>query len=80
MTVNDGETIVIGGVISDNVRYINDKVPFLGNIPFFGRFFTTQGTESVKTNLLILLTCRLIEPDGSPVRERDVRGRIPFTY
>ncbi|UDQ97379.1 hypothetical protein AAEX28_10160 [Lentisphaerota bacterium WC36G] len=80
VTVNDGETILIGGVIEDRINYINDKVPFLGDIPFFGRFFTTQGTESNKVNLLILLQCRLVEPDGSPVREREVRGRVPFTY
>ena len=80
VTVNDGETIVIGGVIRDSVTTSNNKVPFFGDIPFFGRFFTSQGTLATKSNLLILLTCRLIEPDGSPVRERDVRGRIPFSY
>lgn len=66
VTIYDGETIVLGGVISDAIISINDKIPVLGDIPLVGRFFMSQGTTSVKTNLLIFLTCRLVKPDGAP--------------
>ncbi len=66
VTIYDGETIVLGGVISDTILSINDKIPVLGDVPLIGRFFMSQGTTSVKTNLLIFLTCRLVKPDGAP--------------
>lgn len=65
VTIYDGETIVLGGIIKDTVVSINDSIPVLGDIPLVGRFFQSQGSSSEKTNLLIFLTCRLVKPDGS---------------
>ena len=65
ITIYDGETIVLGGIIQDQIDSINDKIPVLGDIPLVGRFFMSQGTNSTKVNLLIFLTCRLVKPDGS---------------
>jgi tetratricopeptide (TPR) repeat protein len=66
ITIKDGETIVLGGIIKDSFSSIDDKIPFLGDIPVLGRFFQSRYTQNVKTNLLIFLHCRLIKPDGSP--------------
>ena len=66
VTVNDGETIVMGGIIKDEVQQINDKVPFLGDIPFLGRFFQSKSTKSTKQNMLVFVTTRLVKPDGTP--------------
>jgi general secretion pathway protein D len=76
--IYDGETIVLGGVISDQVDSIDDKIPFLGDIPLFGRLFQSKATSSAKKNLLVFLTCRLVNPDGSPIRERELRGLPAF--
>jgi general secretion pathway protein D len=65
VTIYDGETIVLGGIIKDKIATINDSIPVLGDIPLVGRFFQSQGSSSEKTNLLIFLTCRLVKPDGS---------------
>jgi len=78
VSIYDGETIVLGGIISDTVREINDNVPVLGKIPLVGRFFQSKGQEKTKKNLLIFLTCRLVNPDGTPIRERSPRGLPPF--
>ena len=74
VSVYDGETIVLGGVISDQVDSVTDKVPVLGDVPFFGRFFQSQYQTKTKKNLLIFLTCRLVNPDGTPLHERKSRG------
>lgn len=76
----DGETIILGGIIKDQVDVYNDKYPFLGDLPLVGRAFQSQAKRSVKTNLLIFMTCRLVNPDGSPIREREMRGLPPFRY
>ena len=70
----DGETVVLGGVIRDELSMIEDQYPILGDLPLIGRFFQGKGKGSRKTNLLVFLTSRLIKPDGAPFRE-DQSGR-----
>ena len=70
----DGETVVLGGVIRDELSMIEDQYPILGDLPLIGRFFQGKGKGAKKTNLLVFLTSRLIKPDGSPFRE-DQSGR-----
>ncbi len=75
----DGETIVLGGVIRDKISEVDDSYPILGDIPLIGRLFQSKGKGSNKTSLLIFLTCKLVNPDGSPLRERETRSIPPFT-
>jgi tetratricopeptide (TPR) repeat protein len=65
VTIYDGETIVLGGILKDTIESFNERVPLLGDIPMIGRLFQSRGSKSVKVNLLIFLTCRLVKPDGS---------------
>ncbi len=65
ITVKDGETVFVGGVVSDLSTIIHDKIPILGDIPFIGRLFQSKYTKSQKINLMVFLTCRIIKPDGS---------------
>ncbi len=74
----DGETIVLGGIIKDSTTSFDDGYPILCDLPLVGRMFQSKGKKSAKTNLLMFLTCRLVNPDGSPIRERDMRGLPPF--
>jgi general secretion pathway protein D len=79
VTIYDGETIVLGGIIKDEIATVNDKIPVLGDMPLIGRFFMSQGTSSTKTNLLVFLTCRLVKPDGAPFfPDTMVRGLPDF--
>ena len=52
--------MVIGGLIQDQDTVTNNKVPFLGDIPYLGWLFKSTTRERTKTNLLIVLTPRLI--------------------
>ena len=55
----------MGGLTRDEVRSINDKVPFLGDIPGLGRFFRSEGETRQKRNLLIFVTANLVSPGGT---------------
>lgn len=58
--VNDGETIVIGGVFSNTQSKSVDKVPFLGDLPYLGRLFRRDTVSDVKNELLVFLTPRIM--------------------
>ena len=81
VTIKDGETLVIGGVIEDNVTQRKDKVPLLGDIPLIGRLFQSRTQTSNKKNLLIFVTPRLVKPDGTfknPENHEEHRGIARF--
>lgn len=75
VSVADNETIVIGGIIKDYTITINDKIPFLGDIPLVGELFKSKASSVQKTNLLVFVTARMLKPDGSPYFQFDSRGR-----
>ncbi|MHC4107887.1 MAG: secretin N-terminal domain-containing protein, partial [Planctomycetota bacterium] len=60
VTVRDGQTIVLGGLISDQYEQRERKVPFLGDIPLVGLLFRSELEETTKTELLIVLTPHVI--------------------
>ncbi len=53
--VDDGQIVVIGGLISDDTKNNDSKVPLLGDIPFIGNLFKTQSKSRDKTNLMVFL-------------------------
>jgi len=61
----DGETVGIGGLIADSIQRVEDKVPGLGDVPMLGRFFRSEVSQKIKSNLVIFCTLRIIKPDGS---------------
>ena len=67
----DGQTIVLGGLISETIYKIHDKVPFMGDLPFLGKLFQSQSSDSLKENLLIFVTPTIIDPAGNRVHNDD---------
>lgn len=61
VTVRDGQTIVIGGLISDRYEFRRRKVPFFGDLPVVGPLFRSDDESSLKTELLIVLTPHVIQ-------------------
>jgi type IV pilus assembly protein PilQ len=59
--VNNGDTAVIGGIFEETITNTIEKVPFLGDFPFFGYLFKTTGRTSEKQELLIFLTPRVVK-------------------
>lgn len=66
--VKSGETVIMGGLVSDNDATVVKKVPFIGDIPIIGTLFTYKYTDRVKKNLLIFLTASLIDAEGQSYR------------
>lgn len=65
--VQDGSTVVLGGLLREDVQKIQDKIPILGDIPLLGRLFRSEVEQSIKKNLVIFITPRLITPTGELV-------------
>jgi general secretion pathway protein D len=66
LIVVDGQTVVMGGFIREDSQKIQDKIPLLGDIPLVGRLFRSESERSVKRNLVVFTTARIINPDGKP--------------
>lgn len=64
VVVKDRQTMVIGGLIKDNVTSTVSKVPFLGDIPVLGWLFKSKSTSVEKTNLMIFITPYIIKNEG----------------
>nr|MDP0502882.1 type II and III secretion system protein [Verrucomicrobiota bacterium JB025] len=70
LTVADGATIAIGGLLQESVENVQDKVPVLGDIPLVGRLFQTDARESISTAIVILVKVELLDPTGRPYSDR----------
>lgn len=75
VTVWDGQTVVLGGLIAENVQKTKDKVPVLGDLPLLGRFFRSEANITGKKNLMIFVTPTIIDPAGN---RRNSDEEMPF--
>lgn len=73
---DDGETIVLGGLINDNLRINKSKVPLLGDIPILGRLFSSESETREKRNLLVFLrpTIMLDKGKAAEVTQEKYQG------
>lgn len=62
---DDGQTIVLGGLIQDDVKRTVSKVPLLGDIPLLGHLFRATGNTKTKRNLLVFLRPTLLRDTAS---------------
>ena len=68
VSVYDGSTVVIGGLMREDVQKVEDKVPLFGDLPIVGRLFRSSVDQHSKRNLVIFVSARLMKPDGNPAR------------
>ena len=71
LSVYNGATVVIGGLITEERKTMEDKIPLLGDIPYLGRLFRSKSEYSNKRNLLIFITARLVDPAGKLIRQSE---------
>lgn len=71
VTIYDGNTVVLGGLMREDVQKVEDKIPLLGDIPVLGRLFRSSIEQHLKRNLVIFVSARLINPAGEAVRSDD---------
>lgn len=68
LSIYNGATVVIGGMITEARLAIDDKIPWLGDLPWVGFLFRSKAESSDKRNLLIFVTARLVDPAGRTIR------------
>jgi general secretion pathway protein D len=71
VSVWDGQTVVLGGLMREDVQKTEDRTPFFGDIPIVGRLFRTNVDQHIKRNLVIFVTARLVNPGGQPVNSTE---------
>ncbi len=79
LTIYDGYTVAVGGLMREDVQIVNDKVPILGDIPIIGRLFQTNGENRIKSNLIIFITAQIIDATGRPLRGADAGQSVPVS-
>jgi general secretion pathway protein D len=72
----DGQTVVLGGLASETVSTLKDKVPVLGDLPLLGKLFRSESKTTKKKKLLVFITPTLIDPAGNRIHSED---EMPFT-
>jgi general secretion pathway protein D len=71
VSVYDGQTVVMGGLMREDVQKVQDKVPILGDIPLAGRLYRSNVDQRVKKNLIMFVTANLLDPAGQPIIEAE---------
>ena len=71
VSVKDGETVVIGGIIKNSISTTTNKLPILGDIPVLGNLFKSNVQTKSKTELLVFLTPRIIRDNVEAAKLRD---------
>ena len=71
VSVWDGQTVVLGGLIREDVQKTEDRTPIIGDIPLVGRLFRTNVDQHIKRNLIIFVTARLVNPAGAPLNQTE---------
>lgn len=79
VSVNDGETIVLGGIMRTTVNSTVNKIPLLGDIPILGNLFRSTTKEKEKTELLVFLTPHIVRnaEDAVKLREETTKKLSP---
>ena len=76
--IPSGNTLVMGGLIQDNVHQQNVKVPILGDIPYLGLLFRNDSKSRTKSNMTVFLTPTIVEDeDFQPTKSNFLKTRVP---
>jgi general secretion pathway protein D len=72
--LHDGESLMIGGLIRDDIQEVHDKVPVLGDVPLLGALFRSKAKQDIKRNLVIISTAHIISHSGQPLFNKIPQG------
>ena len=86
--VEDGEILVLGGLLEDTLRESDQRVPVLGRIPVLGNLFRNRKTDVVKTNLMVFIRAKVLRNTAQTTNETNAKynairnmqngGRVPL--
>ncbi len=70
--IADGSTVVMGGLVDETTETFRDQVPFLGDIPYLGRLFRSEGSRTAKKNLTIFVKATQVDAHGLTRADREL--------
>lgn len=77
IAVRNGESVVLGGLITDNASVVKSGVPYLMDIPVLGNLFRTNRDTTKRVELLVFITPKVVESDSElQALTREMRGRM----
>ncbi|MEN9974323.1 MAG: hypothetical protein RLZZ282_329, partial [Verrucomicrobiota bacterium] len=79
LTIYDGYTVAVGGLMREDVQKVEDSVPILGDIPIIGRLFQSNSENRIKSNLIVFVTAQIIDATGRPLRGADAANAMPVS-
>jgi type II secretory pathway component GspD/PulD (secretin) len=78
VTVPNGKTVVIGGLITDNDIETTTQIPILGDIPILGYLFRSKGAEKNQTELVVMITPEILRAGSVGVTGTLPRQEEPY--
>ncbi|MBL9152816.1 MAG: hypothetical protein JNK37_10035 [Verrucomicrobiales bacterium] len=69
VSIYDGQTIIVGGLLNETVSKVEDKVPVLGDAPLVGRLFSSEIEERSRRALVLFASVRILDPGGKPLND-----------
>ena len=76
VSIYDGETVMLGGVMYEKETATDDKVPILGDLPIIGRSFQAKVRNREKKNIIFFVTVRVVDPGGNPYNQAAATGPV----
>ena len=70
LTIQDGATVVLGGLITSKKTKTEDSIPFLGNLPVAGRLFRSESSHTINQAIIIMVNAEIIDPTGTSWNQR----------
>ena len=77
VTIWDGQTVALGGLIREDIQDVEDKIPLMGDLPLVGRLFRSNAELHLKRNLTIFVKAQLMDPAGMPINGRISDEELP---
>ena len=76
--LRDGQSFVIGGLIDDRETETFEKIPFIGDIPILGKFFTSKEKSRTNTELMVFVTTEIVAPLEAADKAPEVKFPVKF--
>lgn len=71
VSVRDGQSVALGGLMRERLSDVTTKIPLLGDVPLLGKLFSTTKTDSTRTELLVMITPRVIRSTDASLTVTD---------
>ncbi|MCB1066480.1 MAG: hypothetical protein KDN20_26630 [Verrucomicrobiae bacterium] len=69
VSIYDGQTLVVGGLLGETVTKAQDKIPLIGDAPLVGQFFRSDIEQRFRRALVLFATVRILDPAGKPIND-----------